>query len=587
MCFKNIKYALKIVWKSSPIYVIFQIVITLFSILGPMIDVVAPAYIIDMLVENKSVSEIFRFIIVVVTIELIRGMVITFFTTWISPVLQEKIKISVNTLLIQKLQNTDYINLEMPDYYDRLELSFRQADQGLLNVVDSFFIWFNTLLYLTSLIAILSVLEPFLVIITVTTSCMILLSQVVCANIDYNYEKQLIKEERKQNYLKNIFYQYNVFADIKVYGCDKLFFRHFLKVGNNKGEIIKEKSQKNGIVNLVSNILKICFLLAGTMFYIVYKIDKGLLAVSAFVALYTATIQCTNQLIELVNTSSQLYKKGLYVNNFKSLYDIKPQIEKEGGCECNFSKEINIEKLSFAYNSSEKLALRDVSMKINKGQFVAIVGANGAGKSTLVKLLLRLYDPNKGRIMIDGVDIKYMDVDSLRKRISYLPQKMKIYSVSIAENILMKECDSELDEKKVYELLKIVDLKDKVDKLPKGIHTILTKEYDENGTIFSGGEIQKIVLARTLLKPADIIIMDEPSSAMDPLSVDAFFKNMLILAQNKTVITITHQLSLTKLADIIYCFDQGELVEYGKHESLMANNSVYRQMYEAQSVWYE
>lgn len=587
MILKNVKYALQVVSKSSPLYIFCQIVISLFSVLAPVIDVIAPAYIIDMLVKGKPVLEIFWFIAIVVGLELIRGVIVTFFTSWLFPPMQERIKARINTLLIQKFQNIDYINLEIPDYYDRVELSFNQADKGFLNVVDSFFFWVNALLYLTSLIAVVSMLEPFLVIIAILTSCVILISQLLCAKIAYKYEKVLIKAERKQNYFKNVFYKYSFFKDIKIYDCHSFFSDQYIKVADRKENIVRNKSWQIATINLLSTILKIMFLLAGAMLYIVYKIHVGALEIASFIALYTATIQSANQLIELVNASTQLYKDGLYVNNFRTLYETEPEIEHSGGCECVFEKKIKISNLSFGYIGSEKFVLKNVSMEIGKGEKIAIVGANGGGKSTLAKLLLRLYEPNIGGISIDDIDIKNMDIVSLRKKISYMPQELNVYSMSIAENILMRKCESAEDEATVFELIKMVGLDEKIRELPNGIYTILSKEYDENGTLFSGGEMQKIALARAMHKPAEILIMDEPSSAMDPLSTNNFLENMLLLAKNKTVIIITHQLLLTKFVDKIYCFDNGELIEKGNHHELIENEGLYKKMYQAQGVWYE
>lgn len=587
MIFKNIAYALKIVIKSSPLYFVCQLIMSVFALLAPIVDVIAPALIIEMFVQKKPVSDIFLVCGLVVVIELVRGLLITFFTSWLFPPLQEKIKVRVNSLLIHKFKNVDYINMEIPDYYNKLELSFLESENGFLNVVDSFFLMLNSLFYIVSLVTVIATLDVFLVVIAIMTSCLMFLSQLVCAKMNYKYQNSLVKAMRRQNYWKNIFCKDTVFKDIKIFDCHRFFFDQYINASESKKQIVKGRSRKVGMINLLSSMLKIILLLSGSMFYIVYRISVGAVQIGSFVALYTATMQCTNQLIEFVSTSTQLYKDGLHVNNFKVIYEKEPGIETEGGVIYSFSKKIKMNNISFSYAGAENQALKNISMEIKKGETIAIVGANGAGKTTLVKLLMRLYDPEVGSISIDDVDIKHMDINTLRKNISYLPQELNVYATSIAENVLMRKCETVEDEAGVIDVLKIVGLEEKVKKLPNGIYTIMSKEYDENGTNFSGGEIQKLALARALMKSAEIIIMDEPSSAMDPLSTDQFLKNMVALAKNKTVIVITHQLSLTQMADRIYCFDKGELLEVGNHEELFESNGIYREMYEAQSLWFK
>ncbi|MGN0405538.1 MAG: ABC transporter ATP-binding protein [Bariatricus sp.] len=521
-----------------------------------------------------------------VAVELVRGLIITYLTTWVFPPLKEKIKVQINSLLIQKFKHVDFINLEIPDYYNKLELSFSESEDGFLNLVDSFFFMLNSLFYIASLVTVIATLDVFLVVIAITTSCVMLFTQLICAKINYKYEDSLAKEERAQRYWKNVFCEGTVFKDIKIFDCHSLFFGQYLKASESKKRLVKDRSTKIGMINLLSSILKVVLLLAGSMFYIVYKIGIGTMEIGGFVALYTATMQCTNQLIDFVITSAQLYQDGLYVNNFRTIYEKEPQIEIEGGHTYSFSKNIRVDNLSFSYDGADNPALKNISMEINKGETIAVVGANGAGKTTLVKLLLRLYDPDSGSISIDNTDIKCMDISTLRKNISYLPQEIDVYATSIAENVLMRSCETAEDEAHVIDVLKIVGLEEKVKELPNGIYTVMSKEYEDGGTNFSGGEIQKLALARALVKPAEIIIMDEPSSAMDPLSTDQFLKNMVVLMKNKTVIVITHQLSLTQMADRIYCFDKGQLLEVGNHEELFESNGMYREMYEAQSSWF-
>lgn len=583
---RNILYAFKTIIKISPLYFIGQLIVMFMALLAPIADVIAPTLIIEKLMVGAPLRDLFLLIGIIVAIELFRGLVITFITSSVFPACQEKIKARLNEMLIQKLAGVDYVNLENAEYYDKLELSFLQADRGFLNVFDSAFFWLNALLYIGSLIFIVAQLDALLIIIAVVTAVLVLLSQVLSAKINYRYEKILVKQERKQNYFKGIFYKYLFFKDIKIFQSHDFFEKNYRSASAEKIGTVQKRSRLLTAVNMLSCALKLIFLLAGSMLYIVYRVHIGAVMIASFVALYNATRQCSNQLIELVNTSGQLYRDGLYINYFKNLYALEPKIEKEGGIVENNLQDIRVNDVSFSYPGSGEKVLQNISFHIKKGEKIAVVGVNGAGKSTLVKLLLRFYDPDAGTISANGHALPLWNIESLRQKVSYLPQEINFYNVSIAENVLMKACETEEEEAAVKELLAQVGLIERVNELPQGIYTILGKEYDETGTMLSGGELQKLAMARALRKPFDVLIMDEPSSALDPLSADRFLKNMLAVTKEKTAIIITHQLSLTKFADKILCFENGKITETGTHEELMRLNGTYCKMYEAQSIWY-
>ena len=272
----------------------------------------------------------------------------------------------------------------------------------------------------------------------------------------------------------------------------------------------------------------------------------------------------------------------------RQMPDYKPVIEKAHGLTpAEGAATLALENVSFRYPHSEKDTLCNINLEIKPGEKIAIVGENGAGKTTFVKLLMRLYDITSGSIKYGGHDIREYATDEYRKKIGAVFQDYNIYAASLAENVLMRKV-SEEDADTVVKAPEKADFGKKLKKLPDGINTQLTKEFSEEGTNLSGGESQKVAISRIFAGSGDrtISILDEPSSALDPVSEYKLNKNLIENAKNDTIIFISHRLSTTRMADRIYLFEQGTIKEQGTHDELMALNGRYREMFDRQAQNY-
>lgn len=240
--------------------------------------------------------------------------------------------------------------------------------------------------------------------------------------------------------------------------------------------------------------------------------------------------------------------------------------------------------MSFAYKDNEYI-VKNLNFKIKGNSIAALVGHNGAGKSTIIKLLFRLYDPTNGEIFINGKNIKEYNLRAYRKLFTAAFQDYKVLALSIKENVLMEhECENE--DEAVMEALKKAGIYEKVGTLPKGIDTILTKEFDESGAVLSGGQYQKIAVARTFVQDAPIKVYDEPSSALDPIAEYELYKSIMKESKNKTMIFISHRLSSVRNADKVFMLENGEIIEQGTHEELMEMKGSYADMYTKQAMNY-
>ena len=242
--------------------------------------------------------------------------------------------------------------------------------------------------------------------------------------------------------------------------------------------------------------------------------------------------------------------------------------------------------MTFNYEGQPKPALSNINFTINAGEKIAIVGHNGAGKTTLIKLLQRLYDPSEGEILVNGENIKSYRLSSYRNLFGSVFQDYQLFATTIAENIMLRGGITDKDRTTVKGALIRTGIYDKIKILSNGVDSNVTREFDNEGAMFSGGEAQKIAIARIFAGKQEFIIMDEPTSALDPIAEQEMYRNMFEVCEGKTVIFISHRLSSATMADRVYMFENGEIIEQGTHSELLAMNAKYADMWHKQADTY-
>ena len=278
---------------------------------------------------------------------------------------------------------------------------------------------------------------------------------------------------------------------------------------------------------------------------------------------------------------------SLYIDDFIWVINYTPIVEKEKEFKQYTFENLKLENVNFTYPKTDILAINDISLEIKKGQRIAIVGDNGGGKTTLMKLLLSFYEPSSGSIKVNDINYTNLSTKQIRSMYSIVFQDFQIYATTIAENILMRRIENDQDIEVVLNALEKVGLKEKVLNLPRGIYTPVTREFDRDGISFSGGERQRLVIARVFASNRDIYILDEPTSSLDPLAEEKINKLIMNQDKEKTMIIIAHRLSTVVDADIIYLIRKGKIIEKGKHEELMKLKGQYSIMFNAQKHLYE
>lgn len=308
---------------------------------------------------------------------------------------------------------------------------------------------------------------------------------------------------------------------------------------------------------------------------------------SELAVLSTAMVSATWILIGFTDHILNSVKLGIFMENIRSFMEYEPKLpeDHDGIIPGKEIESIEFRNVSFAYKDGGEYTLRNLSFKIEAGSCLALVGHNGAGKTTIIKLLFRLYDPTEGEILLNGRNIREYNLRAYRRLFAAAFQDYKVFALSIKENVMMRKVNAE-DDAVVYDALKKAGVYEKVMSLPRKADTVLTKEFDEEGALLSGGEIQKIVVARAFAKDAPIKVFDEPSSALDPIAEYELYENIMRDSRGKTMIFISHRLSSVRSADMILMLENGEIIERGTHDELMGLNGAYADMYNKQAKNY-
>lgn len=401
---------------------------------------------------------------------------------------------------------------------------------------------------------------------------------------EYSKKKDIGHAQRRMQYYNKTTHDFSFGKDIRVYNLRTRITDNYTKEINsfvNVHILIKNKEYILGLIGLITLLISNII----TYGILIYKTINGMF-IEDFTMYLLAITTLSTMLTKCVDDIAIMYREGQYAWDFFEF--IEGDLFNSGGkykLPDDDTLEIEFIDVSFKYPNTEKYIFENLNFKINKGEKLAIVGINGAGKTTLVKLMTGLFDITKGEILINKVNIKDYDKLELYKMFSIVFQEVIILPLTLKENIA---CGSDnIDEERIIECLYKVGLKDKVLSYKKGINQIMSKIIDEDGTDMSGGERQKLSIARALYKNANMVIMDEPTAALDALAEAEIYKEFSDLVEGKTAVYISHRLASTKFCDKIALFDDKKLLEYGNHDELMNIKGKYYDMFMIQGKYYQ
>jgi len=496
---------------------------------------------------------------------------------------QQKLHYEMNTMLFRKAKTIDLACYDDPEYYNEFVWAMSQSDSQAIAFIESLSTLVTQAIGLTLTTTVIASVSPILAVVAVIASIAIITLRRLRINLDVKSAVELNEVNRKGSYYERIFNIPDYAKEVRI--------SHISDVALDKYRenltVVRKTTEKYNIKGLLIDIpMGIIWDTLQPIVYIIllYQIMvKGTVGIAGLAVAFNAFWSLLYNMQRLIDVFIKFPEHGLYIEKVREFLNYEPKVS-SGEVPAPEFDSVTFKNVSFGYNA-EAQVLKNINMTIHRGEKIAIVGYNGAGKSTFIKLLMHLYDPREGEIIFNGKDIGCYDTKSYQDRIGAVFQDFQIFALPVAENVICENYD-ETKKATVDRALEMATLDGKISELPNGIHTELTREFYEDGVNLSGGEAQKIAIARVFAHKYDLIIMDEPSSALDPMAEYALNEHIRKFAADKTVVFISHRLSTTRHVDRIYMFEDGRIIESGSHDELMAQDGKYAEMFRVQAEKY-
>ncbi len=588
---QNNLYLLRIVFKAAPLYTclhLFEIVRN--EIVVFMEFTFAFNYILECAEFGRPFWHAAVFLICLFAAVALSGL---FFNAYmyqsIQMKAQPKIKKALKEMLYKKAKEIDLACYDDPAFYNDFILSVSEVE----NQVDRMFGMFSSLLTgLTSIIlsgSFFAANDPVSFVFIAVSFVASLFSAKALNQLHFKMRNEKNPHERKLGYVNRVFYLNDYAKEIRL---NTEIADELLKDVDATGDEILNIDKRNAGRRFWLEFLKnyVCNDVLINVLYLIYLIYSAAvlhrISYSNVAVMLSTAQRMKNRMRLFSDAYPKMQEISMYMEKMKSFLSIQPKIVSTAGRPLpEHPATIELRNVSFGYNEKDGYILHNISMKIDPYSKIAIVGYNGAGKTTLIKLIMRLYDPNEGVILLDGMDIREYDLEEYRRKIGTVFQDFKIFAATVKENVLLDFADSGADEA-VVQALEKSGFSDLLATLSDGLSTNLTTEFEETGVNLSGGEGQKLAVARVFCKDANLIILDEPSSALDPIAEYHLNHSMLTAAEQKSVIFISHRLSTTRIADRIYMLENGRIIEEGSHSELLKRGEKYAQMWKVQAGQY-
>ncbi len=582
----NIMYFLKLLFSVSPLLVIGECIWGIVLVLPTrLISVLGVKYMIDVVESGENLNRLYIVVAVVAAVLIISKLAAWIFREFFWNVEKEKVYKGLNERLYKKAKSLDLESYDNPAFYNNFILTIESSSDNMQNILGLVRNYIGNVVSLITIASILLAIDPVcLLIILVFVGIFMPLSKKIGA-LQMGRRIDNTKFHRRSDYFQRIFYLQDYAKEVRMNNIRPILIDNYNDAADKVIENQKKYWSKISILYFIQDfgvqILGFMFVLPLYLGYCVL-IEKSISA-GDFVASFNGAYAIASSINFLtVWALARFEEQGKMIEKYREFLKTESKIN-DGKFTAKITepKNIEIKNLSFTYPGNTKLTLKNINLTIKPYEKIALVGFNGAGKTTLTNLLLRLYDVSEGEILIDGENIKNATVKSHRDRFTAVFQDFQIFSCSVGENVAL---DVDPDGDRVNEALSHSGFNKK---LKNGTDTELLREFDDKGVMLSGGESQKIAIARAFYNQCPYIILDEPSANLDPVAEYKLNQSMLEAAEDKTVIFISHRLSTTINADRIFVMENGEIIESGSHTELMAMNKTYAKMFNMQAEKYK
>lgn len=578
---ENFRFVISLIWQTSPKFICAKFAIVLVNTISPFIMIIFPKLIIDSIIGGGDWISTFHLIAIMGIVLLVT----TLLSTFLSATAQkygDTIQYDLVRIYGKKVMSLNYEDLENPAVLDMFEKS--KSGFNMYDFFDKIVAVITNVLSFIGYAAILFTYSRLMLIVVVAVVVINLICNAKKNKYYYKAGEDAAPMNRKFAYLAGLMYGFDYAKEIKVGGLS---------------DYITDKYDDNivGFKKIFRTLYRHVFLLSGvssltsviqtfTLYSVVaYSAIQKTISIGDFTMYISSISAASGCLLTIVSAMIDISKNTKYATDMRLFFEMERKTEMGGILPDRSANNVDIEfrNVSFKYPRTERYVLRHISFTVHSGEKISIVGKNGSGKTTLIKLLLRLYEPTEGEILVGGKNITDYDYKAYLSLFAPVLQDYKIFAFSCKENI---ELNLENNEERLMRAIHDSDLDEKISSLPNGVLTPVYKQFDENGVEFSGGENQKLAIARAIYKDAPIILLDEPTANLDPLAEYDIYTMIYHMLGNKTSFFVSHRLASGRFCDRIFVVDGGEIIADGPHDSIVKSCELYREMFEKQAQFY-
>ena len=586
---KNNLYALKLLWKIYP-RVIFHIAFHTLIDYGEWLFYSAffMRYVINALQEGRAFSTLMIFIGICIAVFASKTLYTDYLNGTVFPIANAEVNKKLYQILFKKSRNVELECFENADFYDKYTLAMKNADTRLVQTVEKIFgVIFGAAASVCAFIFMFQVdkLSVAFILLPIIGNFWF---RRLNSHIDYKRQKDMAVHNRRIDYINRVMYLKEYAKELRLTKVFRLLRHQYRDAITGVADVTKKYVWKSVLLHWLYVEFTFTFIFEGLLIYGAFRnLVSHTISLAQLAVITSMMVSTTWILIGFTDSVTECFKNGLFVEYLKTFLEYKEKIPEDydGADPGTTIDSIEFRNVSFAYKDIP--VLENLNMKLEGKKTYALVGHNGAGKSTIIKLLLRLYDPTKGEILLNGRNIKEYNLQKYRALFATAFQDNRMFSMSVADNVVLGEnIPPEQKRTVVEDALKLSGVYDKIMSLPKGIDTTLTREFDDEGAVLSGGEFQKIVVARAFARNCPVKVFDEPSSALDPIAEYKLFDNILKACQENTLLFISHRLSSVQNADYVFLLEKGMVIEEGTHKALMKKKGAYADMYNKQAENY-
>jgi|GEM_PF-3010576 len=552
----NITFLISLALKNSPGFFALEALSGILMGIFTSADVIFAKYFFEALDQKKDISYVLILLFIMITVAFAHQLWFQTYRNCVRPIYHQTLQTRLNCSFFEHARNLDLSYYENSEFYNNFLWAMSQSDiqiSTLLQMISNIFTMIVSIIITTSIMISVSHL---LLIVAVITSLFTVVLQRLNSKNNYLFNRELNPITRKQKYYERLFHTSEYSKELRMSKIANVLNDNYTDTLLQERKVTEEYNIKGNRFRIP---LKLSSKLMQPFIYICLLLNamwNGDNAILGIAVTYTAFWNLRGRIQAVMDLMVRVGEMSLYADKIRGFLEMKPII-KTGNRVLDHIYEVDSEKVSFGY-SMQKEVLHQVDIKAKKGQKIAIVGYNGSGKSTFIKLLTRLYQPMSGAIKYNGQTINTYEKESFKNKVGVIFQDYRLYALSISENI-MCDAESSIDNIIVPKALDSVSFELESSRFKNGIHTELTKEFAEDGVNLSGGESQKIAISRLFAHNFELIVLDEPSASLDAVAEYDLMKKLDDISSDKTIIIVSHRLSTTKKADMIYMFESGTM----------------------------